>query len=173
MRQIISFNNKNVILPEPWVPSGPADDELWYTSSDGNIVTPNVIGALPTIISNTYENGKGIIKCDSTITNIGTGTGTLRAYAFQGKSTLKEMIIPNTVTEIGSGAYRLTGLTEFTIPNNVIIINSYAFSNCTKLMYLRYNGTMAMWNNIYKGNNWHGEVTPVDVVHWTDGDVAI
>lgn len=77
------FDNKNVILPEPWSPPGPADDELWYTSSDGNIVTPNVIGALPTIISNTYENGKGIIKCDRVITNIGTGAAsTFSAYAF-------------------------------------------------------------------------------------------
>lgn len=83
------------------------------------------------------------------------------------------MIIPNTVTEIGSSAYRSTGLTEFTIPNNVIKIESYAFSKCTKLMYLRYNGTMAMWNNIYKGNSWHGEGTPVNVVHCTDGDTPI
>lgn len=40
MRQVIAFNNKNVILPTPWVSPGPPNDEIWYTSSNGNIVIP-------------------------------------------------------------------------------------------------------------------------------------
>ena len=64
------FNNKNVVLPEPWVQPGPANNEIWYTSSDGNIVTPYSASALPTIVSNTYVDGKGIIKCASDITSI-------------------------------------------------------------------------------------------------------
>ena len=57
------YNNKNMILPEPWIQPGPANNEIWYTSSDGNIVMPNKASSLPTIVSNTYSDGKGIIKC--------------------------------------------------------------------------------------------------------------
>ena len=65
------FNNKNVILPEPLVPSGPANNEIWYTSSDGNIVTLNRTSSLPSIVSNTYVDGKGIIKFATDVTSIG------------------------------------------------------------------------------------------------------
>jgi hypothetical protein len=43
-------------------------------------------------------------------------------------------IIPNSVTTIGSSAFRdCTGLTEVTIPNSVTYINGSAFSGCTGL----------------------------------------
>lgn len=71
MRQVIVFNNKNVILPEPWVQPGPANDEIWYTSSNGNIVNPFQISALPEIDTNTYSDGKGVIKFKTNITSIG------------------------------------------------------------------------------------------------------
>jgi hypothetical protein len=51
---------------------GPEDNEIWYTSTDGNIITPykkDVFGA--NIVSNTYENGKGIITFDGEVTSIG------------------------------------------------------------------------------------------------------
>ena len=60
-----------MILPTPYVPSGQANDELWYTSSDGNIVTPYKASSLPTIVSNTYNVGKGIIKFATDVTSIG------------------------------------------------------------------------------------------------------
>ena len=69
-------------------------NEIWYTSSDGNIVTPFSTSALPTIVSNTYVNGKGIIKCTSDITSIGHS-------AFKDCTTLTFVIIPNSVTIIG------------------------------------------------------------------------
>ena len=50
----------------------PVNNEIWYTSYDGEIVTPydtNVFGA--NIVSNTYENGKGIITFDGDVTSIG------------------------------------------------------------------------------------------------------
>ena len=45
------------------------------------------------------------------------------------------VIIPNSVTSIGSGAfYGCTGLTSVTIPNSVTSIGSNAFENCTCLV---------------------------------------
>ena len=127
MRQIISFNNKNVVLPEPWVPSGPANDELWYTSKDGNIVTPYSTSVLPTIVSNTYVDGKGIIKCASDITSIGNN-------AFYRCSMLTTITIPNSVTSLGVGAFTsCKSLTSIVIPNSVTSLGDGAFNNCRGL----------------------------------------
>ena len=97
------FNNKNVILPEPWVQPRPANNEIWYTSSDGNIVTPNS-GSLPTIVSNTYVDGKGIIKCASDITSIG-------GLAFW-YTRIKSFFIPVNVNNIGMEAFKYCNYLE-------------------------------------------------------------
>ena len=189
MRQIISFNNKNVILPEPWVPSGPANNEIWYTSSDGNIVIPYNTSALPTIVSNTYKDGKGVIKCDSDITSIGE---TAFAYcnsltsvmipnsvtsigndAFTRCSSLSSVIIPNSVKSLGKWAfYYCSGLTSVTIGNSVTRIGDFAFTGCNGLTSISYTGTITQYNAITKGQNWHKNV-PATVVNCTDGDAPI
>ena len=64
------FNNKNVILPEPFVQPGPANDEIWYTSSNGKKVIPYSESSLPPIVSNTYSDGKGVIKFATELTTI-------------------------------------------------------------------------------------------------------
>ena len=137
------FNNKNVILPEPWVRPVPADDEIWYTSSDGNIVAPNKASSLPTIVSNTYVGGKGIIKFASDVTSIG-----IQAFG------------------------NCRGLTSVTIPNSVTRIGGWAFENCTNLTSISYTGTIAQWNAISKYQWWNMNI-PATVVHCTDGDAPI
>lgn len=167
MRQIISFNNKNVILPEPWVPSGPANDEIWYTSSDGNIVTPYNTSTLPTIVSNTYSGGKGVIKFVSDVASIG-------AYAFNYCMSLTSVTIPNSVTSIGNYAFAdCSGLTSVIIPNSVTRIGKSGFAYCKSLTSITYTGTIAQYkSSITKGYQWHQNV-PATVVHCTDGDAPI
>ena len=47
-------------------------NEIWYTSSDGRIITPYNKDAFGVnIVSNVYENGKGVITFDSNVTEIG------------------------------------------------------------------------------------------------------
>ena len=178
-----------MILPEPWVPSGPANDEIWYTSSDGNIVTLYNTSELPTIVSNTYVDGKGVIKCASDITSIGK-------QAFLYRTSLSSVTIPNSVTSIGEGAFsECSSLTSLSIPNSVtsiredtffncicllsiIIPNSvtsigkWAFGSCSSLSTISYTGTIAQWKAITKRDNWRYEV-PATVVHCTDGDAPI
>lgn len=75
------------------------NDEIWYTSSEGSVVQPyksDVFGA--TIISNTYSDGKGVIKFDGNVTSIGD-------HAFDGCSGLTSITIPNSVTSIGDYAF--------------------------------------------------------------------
>ena len=85
------------------------DNQIWYTSSDGNVVTPkktDVFGA--NIISNTYENGKGVIKFDSSVTTIGD-------YAFQECTSLTSVAIGNSVIDIGYNVFTgCSGLTSIT-----------------------------------------------------------
>ena len=125
--------------PEP-VPN----NEIWYTSSDGNIVTPFDAKVLPTIVSNTYNNGKGVIKFATDVTSTGD-------FAF----------------------YDCAGLTSIDIPNSVTSIGSSAFSDCIGLTSISYTGTIAQWIAINKGSYWHDGVPAIAVVHCTDGDVPI
>jgi len=114
-------------IPSGWTVEG-YKYEIRYTSTDGNVVTPysNVdFGA--NIVSNTYENGVGIIEFDGPVTAIGN-------QAFYQCATLETITIPNTVTNIGSSAfYYCQGLTSIEIPNSVTNIGSWAFHNCTVL----------------------------------------
>ena len=77
----------------------PPNDEIWYTSSDGEVVMPDryaVFGA--NIVSNTYVNGKGIIKFDGDVASIVD-------QAFYNCYNLTSITIPNSVTRIKGGAF--------------------------------------------------------------------
>lgn len=102
------------------------NDEIWYTSSDGKIVTPFSTAALPTIVSNTYVDGKGIIKCASDITSIGDS-------AFYRRSGLTSVEIPNSVTSIEYRAFRKCSLTSVTIGNRVTSLANWVFGECSSL----------------------------------------
>ena len=151
---VISDGNSSVVseyipmvVPKEVVPN----NEIWYTSSDGNIVTPfktDVFGA--NIVSNTYENGKGVIVFDAPVTSIGNGAfydcekltsitipnsvTSIGQQAFHGCSSLTSLTIGNSVTSIGEQAFdNCSSLTSVTIPNSVTSIGKFAFSDCSSL----------------------------------------
>ena len=119
------------------------NNEIWYTSSDGNIVTPyatDVFGA--NIVSNTYEDGMGIIKFDAPITSIGED-------AFYNCKRLTSITIPDGVTWIGANIFNsCSNLASVTIPNSITWIGSDAFSNCSSLSSV-YISDIAAWCYIY------------------------
>ena len=102
--------------------------ELYYTSSDGMIVTPkNTYWGGAKIVSNVYETGRGIITFDGEVTEIGIA-------AFKYCYNLTSITIPNGVTSIEEEAfYSCSSLSSITIPNGVTSIKEYAFQNCSSL----------------------------------------
>ena len=98
-----------------------------YQTSDGikaNIPTIREFGAK--LIAHEFDDGKFVIEFDAPITRI-------PANAFYLKRLTGNLVIPNTVTEIGDNAfYKCSGLTgKLTIPNSVKTIGNSAFYECT------------------------------------------
>ena len=128
------------------------DNEIHYTSSDGNVVGPNITtdGFGAHIISHTYENGVGIITFGGPVTKIGDYTfryceyltsitipnsvTSIGKHAFYGCESLTSVIIGNSVMSIGNNAFfGCISLLSITIPNSVISIEDWAFSECNSL----------------------------------------
>ena len=114
------FENGEIVEVQP-------NNEIWYTSLDGDVITPydtDVFGT--TITSNTYSDGKGVITFDSDVTRIGD-------WAFC-NCNITSIAIPNSVTRISEKAfYNCYSLTSITIPDGVTSIGEEAFNSCDEL----------------------------------------
>ena len=137
-----------------------ANNQIWYTSVDGEIVEPysgeynNNADALTTfgvnIVSNTYVDGKGVIEFDGDVTIIGDSAfyecssltsvtipdsvTTIGDEAFDNCNSLTSVTIGDSVTEIGYCTfYNCGSLTSVTIPDSVTTIGEWAFEDCTSL----------------------------------------
>lgn len=112
------------------------NDEIWYTTTDGLIIDIPYVQMYNPIVSNTYENGKGIIK----LTNEFTGFS--YNYVFRNKETLETISIPNTVADIGENTFqdcinlkRFNSNEDgvFNIPTGVTEFKREVFNHCTNM----------------------------------------
>ena len=62
-------------------------------------------------------------------------------YIFLSCTSLKTLHMPESLREIGFGAFENTSITEVTIPKNVVSIGGYAFEDCKNLTTLNYNAS--------------------------------
>jgi len=125
------------------------DNEIWYTTTDGATVTPNSLSFGATILSNIYENGKGVITFDNPVSSIGNaafkdctrlssitipeGITFIDRFAFINCSSLSEIALPSSLERIGESAFEKTALSLITIPTSCIRIDDYAFYGCDQL----------------------------------------
>lgn len=116
---------------------GPADNEIWYTTSDGNLVEPyasDVFGA--NIVSNTYTDGKGVITFDSPVTTIGN-------YAFCDRSTISSIRLPETVVSLGTSALEGCGIDNLTLHEGITSIGDWAICYCPNLTALKFPASVS------------------------------
>lgn len=115
------------------------DNEIWYRTADNQKYdiyhSTNTYGHQPfdaEIVSHTYENGIGKIKCDNTITKIndsafGNGWGhklselylpetieIIETYGIRGNEYLTTLRIPKNLKSVGSGGLNNPNLESFT-----------------------------------------------------------
>ena len=129
---IVGYNFENGVV----VPNTPPNNEIWYTSTDGNAVEPiltHTIGSAviesfkENIISNNYQDGKGVIVFEDDVTEVGYA-------AFNGCSKLLTINLSTTVETIGNYTfYNCTNLSHITLPDNITYIGGYAFCGCSNL----------------------------------------
>ena len=98
--------------------------EIRYTTKNGELVTPEIKGL--TLVSNTYDNGIGIVRYTTPIYEISENAYYSKTY----NDALTTIEFPRTVTKIDTWA--LAGcfsLIKVIIPENVTYIGPYAVSS--------------------------------------------
>ena len=122
----ISRNNLSKMAPiEVEKKVAQPNNVIYYTSSDGSIVTPNSnanFGAK--LRSNEYYDGVGIMTFSGDVTTVG-------GFNY---SKLTSISLPGSVIELQNGAFsNSTKLMSVTLPTEMTRIGTYAFSNCSNL----------------------------------------
>ncbi|MBQ7855762.1 MAG: leucine-rich repeat protein [Alistipes sp.] len=124
-----------VTQPEINVPG----DELWYTTCDNKKITKaNRLGATldakfaKTVLSHTYENGKGVVKFDGDVTR-------LLSSAFLGNATLETVALPNTIRSFADDVFsECPALKHIVLPDDLGTSSSGVTNYVTFAYIARY-----------------------------------
>ncbi len=127
--------DKNVVVPK-------SADNIDYYAFTANVTMetielPSTLKYLPT-----FENCVNLKKI-----NIPDSITVLSGYSFYGCSSLKEVIFPKKITEIGPNEFTdCTALTEINIPEGITTIGTAAFLGCTSLKKVTLPSTLKEMN---------------------------
>lgn len=131
-----------VALKTEFLAAKPANNEIWYTSTNNAVITPNKTNAFgANIVSNTYKNDRGVLTFDSDVDRI-------HNEAFSGCKTLSTIILPDGIRFVGYEAfYMCEALTSITIPQSLYDIGYDAFAYCDNLKDV-FISDLTAWCNI-------------------------
>lgn len=121
------------------------NDEIWYTSTDGQPVTlyAENFGSGVTVLSNTYAGGKGVVKLSGDATEIG-------ANDFRNCQTLFSVKLPDSVTRIGTRAFANSGVSSVDFGNGVTSVLDNAFDGCQSLVSVAIPDTVtSLGTNVF------------------------
>lgn len=109
------------------------DDEIWYTSPTGEVINPYKTGDYE-VVSNTYNDGKGVLKLNKVITDIPD-------YFFYNRH-LSGIVLPKKVQTIGQYAFYTSEFESFNVPEGVISIKDRAFQDCANLQEITFPSSL-------------------------------
>jgi len=124
----------------------------------------------------TFPSGDAFFESALTSVTFLKGTTSIESYIFTYCHELTSVTIPEGVTSIQRGAFHCCcSLTSITLPGSLTELDT-AFSDCTKLTDIYFNGTLAQWDAIEKPSYWASGIASFNggnyTVHCTDGDLA-
>ena len=142
--------------------------ELAFNDNDNLIAAPEIPNTVTSIRDCAF------LGCASlTSINLPDGVTSIGHFAFSDCASLTNINIPDSVTSIGDNAFSFcTSLTSVNIPDSVTGIGQSAFSRCTALTSIAFEGTVAQWENITKGDYLTLNVPATEVI-CSDGTVSI
>lgn len=111
-----------------------ANRKILYTTTDDKTIKPlnqyNVFGG-PTIASNTYSNGQGVMTLTSEVKTVGS-------FAFRDQATLESMTLPKSVVEVGYNSfYNCPSLSSIELNEGLQTIGYMAFVHCDALVSVK------------------------------------
>lgn len=105
---------------------------MYYTTIDGNIMEVNLSQFETKIISNTYQDGRGEIRFQGYITNLGSDT-------FYNCENLSSVILPSSLTSIESYAFEgCSKLESVTFPEHLNYVEFLALGHCGAISHIYF-----------------------------------
>ena len=121
MRSINGFDCTDTQIDPDDLP----ENVILYKTAYEAPVWVNSFGFDRQVVSNTYENGQGMLVFDGPVKS-------LNIYCFRGEE-LTEITLPSSVEYIGQWAFSNTLLKTFRVPENLQVLSYGAFSGCEQL----------------------------------------
>lgn len=153
--QDITFERSQLRAVPAFECVGPGEDDpnnvpynqIWYVTSDSRPIGVSSSSFDQEILSNVYENGKGVITFAGSITQV-------KNFAFFGSS-VTEVFLPNCVESIGFYAFSQSHLTHFRTPDALSQLGEGTFSACNSLKHFEgllaaEDGTALIMDNMIK-----------------------
>lgn len=151
--EVVAIYRKTYVLRIPVKVNGKYTPEEYFRFSDGVI--------------RGYTGPDDIVKIPPTIG--GQIVHTIGANAFQSKSHIKKIVLPETVTKINNYAfYYCTSLTDIALREGLQSIGAYAFYGCRSLVKIKIPSTITS-----TGSNLFQNCTKLNTVEYAAGTTYI